>query len=169
MFRRIIAALFVAVVSVAPWSVQDVYAQSDALANPITETLAAAAVTTQFADGDQSVGQMPRVIARGPSKLTSSLVVAMQATSLVAQALDVHSTMKALNVGAVEANPLMSGVVKNKAAFIGVKAAMGVGLMYATHKMAKRNKVAAIVTAAIANSAYLFVAHHNYKLASSLR
>jgi Domain of unknown function (DUF5658) len=74
-----------------------------------------------------------------------------------------------MNNGAVEANPMMRGVAKNPAAFISVKAAMSVGLMYATHKMAKRNKVAAIVTSAAINSAYLVVAHHNYKVARSTR
>jgi hypothetical protein len=63
----------------------------------------------------------------------------------------------------------MAGVVKNKAAFIGVKAAVGAGLMVATHKMARRNKMAAILTSAAANAAYFFVAHHNYKVARSVR
>jgi hypothetical protein len=170
MFRRIIAALFFVAVSAAPGSVHQAFAQSDGLAKPITDTLAAATAATQFSGADQNVAQVPRAIAQAPGRnWTSSLVIAMEATTLVTQALDVHSTMKALDAGAVEANPLMSGVVKNKAAFIGVKAAMGAGLMYATHKMAKRNKVAAILTAAAVNSAYLFVAHHNYKLADSLR
>ena len=170
MFRRIIAALFFLAVTAAPCSIQKAFAQNDVLAKPITETLAAAAVTTQFADVDQNGVQVPRAVLPAPGKsFTSSLVLALEATTVVSQALDIHSTMKALDAGAVEANPLMSGVVNNKAAFIGVKAAMGAGLMYATHKMARRNKVAAIVTAAAVNSAFLFVAHHNYKLANSLR
>ena len=169
MSRCIVAALFFAVVSAAPWSVQEVYAQNDALVKPITESVAAA-TTTQFADVDQSSAQVSRELLRAPGRSwTTPVLAALQISTVAAQALDVHSTMKALNAGAVEANPLMSGVVKNKAAFIGVKAAMSAGLMYATHKMAKRNKVAAIVTAAALNSAYLFVAQHNYKVARSLR
>jgi hypothetical protein len=169
MARRLISAMFFAVVSVGPWYAQEVFAQTDVLPKPITEGVAAAA-TTQFAADDQTVAQVPREVLPTPGRSWStSLLVALQATTLATQALDVHSTLKALDAGAVEANPVMSGVVKNKAALIGVKAAMGAGLMYATHRMAKRNKVAAIVTAAAVNSAYLFVAHHNYKLASSLR
>ena len=169
MARRIIAALFFAVVNVGPWSAQEVFAQNDVLPKPITEGVVAAA-TTQFADDDQTATQVPREVLPTPGRSWSTpLLVTLQAATIATQALDVHSTLKALNVGAVEANPLMSGVVKNRAAFIGVKAAMGAGLMYATHRMAKRNKVAAIVTAAAVNSAYLFVAHHNYKLANSLR
>jgi len=169
MSRRIVAALFFAVVSAAPWFVQEVFAQNDALVKPLTDSVAVVA-TTQFADVDQSTAQVPRAVLRTPGRSwTTPVLAALHISTVAAQALDVHSTMKALNAGAVEANPLMSGVVKNKAAFIGVKAAMGAGLMYATHKMARRNKVAAIVTAAAVNSAYLFVAQHNYKVARAIR
>ncbi|MGH9175203.1 MAG: DUF5658 family protein, partial [Vicinamibacterales bacterium] len=133
MSRRLPAALLFVAVTAAPWSVQEVFAQNDPLARPITESVAAA---TQFANADQTGAQVPRELRRTPDRsLTASLVVAMQVTTLASQALDMHSTMKAMNVGAVEANPLMSGIVKNKAAFIGVKAAMGAGFMYATHRM----------------------------------
>ena len=167
MSRRILAAIFFVTVSAA--SVQEVFAQDSALATPITEAVTVAA-TTRFADVDQSGAQVPREILRVPGQSWStSLLYVLQASTVVAQALDVHSTMKALNAGGMEANPMMGGIVKNKAAFVGVKAAVATGLMLATHKMAKRNKVAAILTSAAVNSAFLFVAHHNYKVARTMQ
>jgi Domain of unknown function (DUF5658) len=168
MFRRLnVAALFV-VASVSPWSAQPVAAQTDS-ATPIADTVAIVA-TVQFANPEQVVAQAPRDLRR-PSKpsSTDALVFALQATTIAAQALDIHSTLKAVDHGAIEANPMMSGLVHNQAAFIGVKAGLTAGFMYVTHKMAKRNKTAAILTAAAVNSVYLVVAHHNYKVARSLQ
>jgi hypothetical protein len=62
----------------------------------------------------------------------------------------------------------MSGITQNKFAFIGVKAAVAVGTIYATREMAKKNKVAAIVTLLAINSVYAYVAHNNYKVARGL-
>ena len=168
MFRRLHIAVLFVVVSFGPWSAQPVAAQTES-ATPIADTVAAVA-PVQFANPDQVAGQAPRDLRRAPNpSSTDALLVALQATTIAAQALDIHSTFKALDHGAVEANPLMSGLVQNKAAFIGVKAGLTAGFMLATHKMAKRNKVGAILTAAAVNSVYLVVAHHNYKVARSLQ
>ena len=42
-------------------------------------------------------------------------------------------------------------------------------MIFATHKLGKENKVAAIITSAAINSALLMVAQHNYKVARSLQ
>jgi hypothetical protein len=63
----------------------------------------------------------------------------------------------------------MSGITKNKFAFIGIKAAVAAGTIYAAREMAKRNKVAAVITLVAINSAYAYVAHHNYSVANRLR
>ena len=167
MVRRISIALLFVVVNFGPWSSTPVAAQTES-ATPIVDALNGAA-TVQFA-ADQVGLQVPNEFHRpGRGSRTTPLLVALQATTVVTQALDVHSTIKAMDQGAVEANPLMAGIVKNKAAFIGVKAGLGAGFIYATHRMAKRNKVGATVTAAAVNSVYLVVAHHNYKVARSIR
>jgi hypothetical protein len=101
----------------------------------------------------------------GPSAIMASLYV----STAVVQALDTHSTIVGLERGAYEANPLMSGLTKNKAAFIGVKAAVAVGTILAARSMAKRNKVAAVVTLVALNSVYAYVAQHNYRVASRIR
>lgn len=166
MSRRIIIALLFVVVSFGTWSAAPVAAQIET-ATPIAD---AVNTTVQFASADQVATRVPRDIRRQPGRSwTTPLIVALQATTVATQALDVHSTIRAMDRGAVEANPLMAGIVKNRAAFIGVKAGLGAGFMYATHRMAKRSKVSAIVTAAVVNSVYLLVAHHNYKVARSLQ
>ena len=95
----------------------------------------------------------------------SAVLTSLYATTAIMQALDAHSTMKALDAGAVEANPLMTGVTKNRGAFMAAKAAVAAGTVFAVQRIAKRNKVAAIVTAVAINSAYAMVVRHNYKIA----
>jgi hypothetical protein len=99
------------------------------------------------------------------SKLFSSLLV----STVVMQALDVHSTYQALGQGAVEANPVMAPLTNNRAAFIATKAAVATATVLATRQLAKRNKVAALATLVAINSAYAFVIDHNYRVARGLR
>ena len=99
----------------------------------------------------------------------SVLLTSLYVTTGITQALDIHSTLKALDRGGVESNPLLGSLTKNKAAFVAVKAAVAAGSIYAARKIAKKNKVAAILTMVAINSAYGFIAHHNYKVAGQRR
>ena len=99
----------------------------------------------------------------------SRLVLGLYASTVALQALDTHSTLSGLRKGAVESNGVMGGITKNRVAFIAVKAAMATGTIFAARYIAKRNKVAAIAMLVAVNSAYVFVAVHNYKVASRLR
>jgi hypothetical protein len=103
------------------------------------------------------------------SNRPSALMLSLYASTAAMQALDVHSTLNAFKHGAVEANPMMTGVAKNKAAFIALKAGMAASTILASRNMAKRNKVAAIATMVAINSAYAFVISHNYKVARNQR
>jgi hypothetical protein len=77
--------------------------------------------------------------------------------------------LKALDRGGVESNPMLSGLTGNKGAFIAVKAAVAASSIYAASRLAKKNKVAAIVSMLAINTAYGFVAYHNYKVAGRLQ
>jgi len=90
---------------------------------------------------------------------------AVYASTALMHILDIDSTLKALKVGAVEANPMMSGVVHNKAAFFATKAAIATASIYATARMARHNKLGAIITSSAINSAYLMIVRNNYKIA----
>jgi hypothetical protein len=82
------------------------------------------------------------------------------------QALDVHSTRRALDRGGVEANPLVKGLSGNAFTLSAVKAAGTAGLFFATEKMWRRNKAAAVVLMAAANAGMTYVVWHNYRVGS---
>jgi hypothetical protein len=79
------------------------------------------------------------------------------------QALDAHSTTRALERGAVESNPLMKGLAGNTAGMLAVKAAATAGVVYSAERIWKRNKTAAELFMAAANSAMGWVVQHNYR------
>ena len=123
-------------------------------------------VSAVLLDADQLPSlQRPSVTPWRTEKRTSGLMMSLYASTAAVQALDVHSTLSALNRGAVEKNPFMKGLAGNTGAFIAVKAGIAAGTIFATHRASKRNKVAAIVTTLAINSAYLFVVSHNYRVA----
>jgi hypothetical protein len=82
------------------------------------------------------------------------------------QALDVHSTTRALSTGAAEANPLMKGFAGNPFALSAVKAAGAAGVIYASEKIRKRNRTAAVIFMVAANAGMAFVVQHNYRQAA---
>jgi Domain of unknown function (DUF5658) len=100
---------------------------------------------------------------------TSPLMTALYASTFAMQALDVHSTITAFRAGAVEANPLMTGVTKNTLVFAALKAGIATSTVLAARSMSKTNKVAAVATLIGINSAYAMIVQHNYKVASHLR
>lgn len=87
-------------------------------------------------------------------------------TTAVLQALDVHSTLKAIDSGrGVEQNPVMAPVVNRPAAFVAFKVAATAGTIVAADRLAKHNRIAAYAVMFALNSAYLYVVAHNYKVA----
>lgn len=81
------------------------------------------------------------------------------------QALDYASTTSALQSGnAREANPMMKGIVGNRAAFVAAKAAATAGVIYAGEKMWKKNRVAAVIFVAALNGAMTAVVARNYSV-----
>jgi len=88
--------------------------------------------------------------------------------SLVAlQVLDIHSTRGAMESSeGREANPAMQGVVKNSAAFIAVKAGATAGVIWASEKMWKKNRKAAVIFASVVNIAMAAIVANNYRVVS---
>jgi hypothetical protein len=85
--------------------------------------------------------------------------------SLVAlQGLDIHSTRSALGSGASEANPAMRPVVRNSAAFVAVKAGATAGVIWASEKLWKKNRKAAVIFASVVNVAMAAVVANNYRV-----
>ena len=79
------------------------------------------------------------------------------------QVLDTHSTWRAIDHGAVEANPVLRGVVGNQVGLVALKAAGTAGLIYASEKMWKRNRTASVIFMVAANSAMAWVVQNNYR------
>lgn len=79
------------------------------------------------------------------------------------QFLDGYSTTRALNRGAVEGNPLMRGIAGSPARLFAVKAASSVAVVYATERLRKRNRRAAVALMAAVNAATAAVVWHNYR------
>ena len=99
-----------------------------------------------------------------------AILPALYAGSTILQAYDAYSTMKALRLGAVEANPVVQGIVGNPALFIGVKAAIASASILAAEQMWKNHhKVAAIVTMVASNSIMAMVAAHNAGVINTLQ
>ena len=90
-------------------------------------------------------------------------LVPLYASFATLQALDAHSTARALDYGAVEANPVMKGIAGNPAALLAVKAAGTAGVIFASEKMWKKNRAAAVFFMVAANSAMAWVVQHNYR------
>src|SRR5262249_7056048 len=82
------------------------------------------------------------------------------------QGLDVHSTLRAVEVGRRETNPIVAGMVGSPAAFVAAKAGITAGICFASERLWKRNKTAAVLTMIALNSAYGAVVAHNYAVAA---
>ena len=110
---------------------------------------------------------MKPIVAMRPKQFGSqkALLPSLYVSTAAMQALDIHSTLKAFNAGAVEGNPLMAGATRNRAAFIATKAAVTAVTIFAAKKNARKNKVAAVITLVAVNSAYAMIVAHNYNLA----
>ncbi len=94
------------------------------------------------------------------------VILPLYVSFVALQALDIHSTLRALNGhGAREANRLMAGVVRRPVAFLALKAAGSAGIIYLTERVRKRNRAGAIVLMTAFNSLYAAVVANNYRLA----
>lgn len=131
-----------------------------------------AEATTSIAPALQfPVPVQPRVTL--PGRLRSSgrplALPVMYASLGVLQGLDLYSTRVALENGAVEANPVMAGLVGNWGAATAFKAATTGATVFLVEKMWKRNRAAAIGVLAAVNGMTAFVVAHNMRVASQAR
>ncbi len=90
-------------------------------------------------------------------------LVPLYASFATLQVLDAHSTSRALDRGAVEANPVMKGLAGNPTALLAVKAAGTAGVIFVSEKMWKKNRAAAVFFMVAANSAMAWVVQNNYR------
>ena len=143
---------------------------SPEIVTPASTTMIAAAVK---AIGDATVQtpqlQRPRLVTSTRMPKSTLVLGSLYASTAVMQGLDIHSTFKGLERGAAEANPIMGGLVKNRPAFIATKSLVAGGTILAAHEVAKKSKVAAVVTLVALNAMYGYIVNHNYALARRLQ
>jgi hypothetical protein len=164
MSRRLVAALLFAVLGCAPAVAAQERVEANEAPVPSVRVLQIGS-GVRLAELDRQAFPVPPA----PRPRGSALLNSMYASSALLHALDVHSTMLALDRGGIEANPLMAGITKNKAAFIATKAAVATGTILAARNLSRRNKVAAVLTLAAINTAYAMIVQHNYKVARQLK
>ena len=104
---------------------------------------------------------------REPSPMRGSMT-AMYLAYGTLQVLDVHSTLRAVGAGAVEANPLVRPIVSTPAALISLKAASALGTVYLVERLRKRNPTAAFAFAVGVNSLYTIAVVHNYRVGTRM-
>ena len=107
---------------------------------------------------EEPLAVAPKLVPRRPSAL-----MPMYISFATLQVLDAHSTSRALDRGAVEANPVMRGLAGNTAGMLAVKAAATTGVVYSAERIWRKNKTAAVVFMLAANSAMAWVVQHNYR------
>lgn len=81
------------------------------------------------------------------------------------QVLDVVSTRRVLEQGGHEVNPLVKPFAGNTAALVTMKAAGTAATIVLTNRLARKNRIGAIVTAAALNSLYVAVVSNNFAVA----
>ena len=91
--------------------------------------------------------------------------MAMYAAYGTLQALDVHSTLRAIDRNGVEANPLLRPIATSPAGLTAFKAASTAGIIYLTERLRKKHPVAALAFGIGVNSLQTFVVLHNYRVA----
>ena len=156
----LVAILFVLSVTAVYATDTSAAAGADRSAQPATAAASPAApVSEQAAVAAQSLITRPRLFTHRPGAL-----VPLYASFAVLQALDAHSTLTAINMGATEANPLLRGVASHPGALLAVKMGAAVGTIFVAEKLWKRNPVAAVALMVGLNSAYAMIVAHNYQL-----
>ena len=78
------------------------------------------------------------------------------------QAMDAHSTLKAVESGYVESNPLMVAATRHRGALVAVKLATTAAVIASGERLWRRNRVAAVAAIVAVNVAYAAIVAHNY-------
>lgn len=144
------------VVSTGPYaSLFDVQAEAPALS---TEPgLRAAARDPEAITGNVTIPQVTT-----PSRVA---IAAMYGGFVTLQGLDAHSTLRALDAGLVEGNPLMRWATDHPVGLVSMKAGATVATLLVAEKIRKKHPKRALIFMAAINAAYAFVVSHNYRAA----
>jgi hypothetical protein len=113
----------------------------------------------------QNIELIPR---RAETPLAGALTSAYGSLVLL-QTLDAHSTLRALDSGLVEANPVMRWIVSRGPALVAAKSAAAAGTVFFAEQIRKRSPRAAMLFITLINAAYTAVVIHNYRAVPGTR
>jgi hypothetical protein len=85
------------------------------------------------------------------------------------QALDITSTRRAIRAGAAEANPIVAPFAGSALALTVLKAGVTGATIFASERLWKKNRKAALLTMIGLNAAYGAIVAHNYRIAAAQR
>jgi uncharacterized membrane protein len=146
------------------------------LASPVlaaegsSETPLTTAAVTAAASGIVAPPVAPVARTRSVQPERSLVLPALYVSLSALQAYDVYSTLTAVKSGALEANPLMKGVVGNPTAFVALKAGVtGASIYYAERLWKDRKRTQAILLMVASNGFMAYVAQHNAGVLRSLK
>ena len=115
-----------------------------------------------------AVHEMPsRLTVRenAPPRPRPAALVPMYASFATLQALDYHSTTRAISQGiGREANPLARSVVEHPAGFLALKAGATAGMIWASERMRKKHPGRAVVLMLASNATMAVIVAHNYSI-----
>jgi len=130
------------------------------------------AVPALAADNDTSAEPTGASVAieSAPSVARGPMLPVLYGTLAGLQAYDGWSTMKAVRLGATEANPAVAGIASNASAMWAVKAGVTMVSIYAAERLWRQHRRAeAIVTMVAVNGMMAAVATHNASVMRGLK
>ena len=134
----------------------------------VSQAVTAAAVA--LAPSLDVVAANPQLAGRSFRYGRPTLLPALYGTSAFLQGYDAYSTLTVLKSGGVEVNPVMKGITRHPAAFIGLKAGVTMMSIMAAEQMWKRNnRIGAVMTMVVSNSVMAMVASNNARVLSHVR
>jgi hypothetical protein len=111
------------------------------------------------ASGQETAAAAAPQIPRAPRGVLPALYAGLGTL----QALDAHSTLRAVSIGFAERNPIMRWTAEHPAALVAVKAAATAGTIVVAERIRRKHPKRAIAFIAAVNAGYALVVIHNYR------
>jgi len=99
-----------------------------------------------------------------PRRSSNGLFTSLYIGFATTQVLDVHSTLRALDAGHREANPMMQWATDRPAAFVALKTATTAGTLFVAERVRRHHPKAALIMMTALDTAYSFVVAKNYSV-----
>lgn len=127
----------------------------------------AEAVAARLDDGMEAA--QPVFVRDGGVNRRPKALPVLYASLAALQMMDALSTFRGIELGAVEANPVMAGIADNRKAMFAVKAGVTAASILVAERLWKKNRVAAVVSMLALNGLVGAVVAHNHSVLRQLQ